>query len=263
MANLTPVRYEKPQRANLTRECVQSIRSYILANHLVAGDKLPSFQEWADLLGVSVLIVREAFRSLEALGFVDIQHGRGIFLRGADQIDFLDFLSFNWPHTDFTLKEVVEARAMLDLAVLELSIARATQEAIDELDEIVQQMYQDPSQVAVESPLHRRFHQIMLESTQNRLLIGVGTPLLNTFWSLDRNGVIILTEKPYSVDEVDHHAAFLNAIRNRQLADARQLVDRHLFGACSKYQIFPLVASQSTPQGNEPKGGNDNHENPT
>lgn len=233
----------KPQRVNLTRECVRSIRTYIQANHLGDGDKLPSFQEWAKLLGVSVVVVREAFRSLEALGFVDIQHGRGIFVRGADQIDFLDFLAFNQPLDEFTLKEVVEARAMLDLVVLELSIVRASQETIDELEQILQQMYEDPSRVAVESPFHKRFHQIMLETTGNRLLVGIGTPLLNTFWSLDRGGIIILTDGAYSVDEVDHHAAFLDAIRLRNLSNTRELVDRHLFGSCSKYHVFPLVSN--------------------
>ncbi len=232
----------KPQRVNLTRECVRSIQSYIQANNLGDGDKLPSFQEWAELLGVSVVVVREAFRSLQALGFVDIQHGRGIFVRGVDQLDFNDFLSYSQPFDEFTLKEVVEARAMLDLVVLELSIARATQEAIDELEQILQQMYADPSLVAVESPLHKRFHHIMLEASGNRLLVGIGTPLLNTFWSLDRGGIIILTEGAYSVDEVDHHAAFLNAIKNRNLSNTRELVDKHLFGSCSKYHVFPLVS---------------------
>jgi DNA-binding FadR family transcriptional regulator len=245
----------KPQRANLTRECISSIRSYILTNHMSAGDKLPSFQEWAELLDVSVLVVREAFRSLEALGFVDIRHGRGIFLRGSDQIDFLDFISFNKPLDEFTLKEVVEARAMLDLTVLELSIMRADQEAIHGLEEILEKMDEDPSLVAVESPQHKLFHQIMLESTGNQLLIRIGAPLLNTFWRMDRSNLIILTEAPYSVDEVDHHRAFLDAICNRDLTNARELVDRHLFGACSKYHIFPLVSNGLNPCDQPVKGG--------
>ena len=246
---MTPINQSlanKPKRASLTRECVQSIRSYILANHLGAGDRLPSFQEWAELLGVSVLIVREAFRSLEALGFVDIQHGRGIFLRGVEEIDFLDFISFKRPLDEYTLKEVIETRAMLDLAVLELSILRAGEEAIREMEEILQQLYKDPSLVAAESPLHMRFHRTMLESTGNRLLISIGEPLLNTFWRLDQTGVIVLTDSPYSIAEVDCHAALLNAIRNRNLANTRELVDRHLLGACARYHTFPLESDEQT-----------------
>ncbi len=238
---------DKPKHTSLTRQCVQSIRSYILANHLGAGDRLPSFQEWSELLGVSVIIVREAFRSLEALGFVDIQHGRGIFLRGAEEIDFLDFLSFKRPLDEFTLKEVIETRAMLDLAVLELSIVRASEHDIHEMDEILQHMYRDPSSVAAESPLHMRFHRTMLESTGNRLLISIGQPLLNTFWRLDGSGVIVLTDSPYSIDEVDYHAALLDAIRTRNVANTRQLIDRHLLGACSKYRTFPLQSDEQNP----------------
>lgn len=231
----------KPLRANLTRQCIRSIRSYIKSNRLEAGCKLPSFQEWTEILGVSIVVVREAFRSMEALGFVDIQHGRGIYLRGADEMDFLDFLDYSQPLNEFTTKDVVEARAMLDLVVLELCIVRTDQETMNELDQILQQMYANPALVAVYEPLHKQFHHIMLEATGNRFLVSIGTPLLNTFWGLDGSGIIQLTDLPYSIEEVDYHAAFLDAIRKRDLSNTRELIDRHLFGSCSKYQVFPVI----------------------
>lgn len=237
---------EKPKQVNLTRKCIQSIRSYIRVNHLKTGDKLPSFQEWAKLLGVSIIVIREAFRSLEALGYVDIQHGRGIFLHGADQIDFLDFISFTQPLDELSLKEVIETRAMLDLTVLELAIVRCDENAINEMAEILQLMYKDPSSIAAESSLHKRFHQILLESTKNNLLISIGTPLLNTFWRLDQSGLIRLSDiSYYSIDEIDRHADLLDAIRNRNLANTRQLIDRHFLGACSKYHIFPMESGKT------------------
>lgn len=236
---------DKTKQVNLTRKCIQSIRSYIRVNHLSTGDKLPSFQEWAKLLGVSIVVIREAFRSLEALGYVDIQHGRGIFFHGADQIDFYEFISFTQPLDELSLKEIVETRAMLDLTVLELSIVRCDEESINKMDEILQLLYKDPSSMAAESSLHKRFHQILLESTKNNLLISIGTPLLNTFWRLDQNGFLHLSDIPYySVDEINLHADLLDAIRNRNLANTRQLIDRHFLGACSKYHIFPMESDK-------------------
>ena len=85
----------KPRRVNLTRQCLRSIRQYIAQNDLCPGDRLPSQQDWAEMLGVSALVVREAFQALQALGLVEIQHGRGIFVRGVEEADFLTLLAFD------------------------------------------------------------------------------------------------------------------------------------------------------------------------
>ena len=37
------------------------------------------------------------------------------------------------------------------------------------------------------------------------------------------------------------HAAYLDAIRNRDLSQTRTLVDRHLLRLCSKYRVFPYT----------------------
>jgi len=43
----------------------------------IAGDRLPSERELSELFGVSRISVREALRSLEAVGFVEVRHGYG------------------------------------------------------------------------------------------------------------------------------------------------------------------------------------------
>jgi GntR family transcriptional repressor for pyruvate dehydrogenase complex len=234
----------RPQRVNLTRQCVHSIRQYIEAHHLGSGDRLPSLHEWAEQLGVSVVVVREAFRALEALGVVEIQQGRGLFLRPEEETDFLQFLAFRHAPDQFTVQEVFEARAMLDLVVLEACIARADRAVIEALEEMIGQMASDPRAVEVGSPLHFRFHQVMLEASGNRFLISIGLPLLNTFWALDHTGPIEFLQGE-AVDEVAAHAAYVDAIKRRDFSRTRELVDKHLIGLCSKHGVFPLLAAAS------------------
>ena len=234
-------RVPKPQRVNLTRQCVTSIQRYIAAQGLGTGDRLPSLQEWTEMLGVSIVVVREAFRSLEALGLVDIQHGRGIYIRGVEETDLLDLLTFTRSLDSFTLEEVIEGRAMLELAVLESCIARAQAHEIAEMEGILGQMRDDPPLPGVDSLLHKLFHRAMLRATGDRLLFNVGMPLLNTFWALGNSGRLQLPPDAAQIDMVAAHAAYLQAIRDRDLANTRVLVDRHLLGLCSRYQVFPYV----------------------
>jgi GntR family transcriptional repressor for pyruvate dehydrogenase complex len=234
-------RIAKPQRINLTRQCVTSIQRYIATNGLGSGDKLPTLQEWTEMLGVSIVVVREAFRSLEALGLVDIQHGRGIYIQGVEETDLLDLLAFTRSLDSFSLEEVIEGRAMLELVVLESCIARAGDAEIAELAGILAQMREDPPLPGTDSDLHKLFHQAMLKATGDRLLFNVGMPLLNTFWALGNNGSLQLPPEAMELDMVAAHADYLTAIQDRDLSRTRILVDRHLLGLCSRYQVFPYV----------------------
>lgn len=234
-------RIAKPQRVNLTRQCVTSIQRYIAANGLGSGDRLPTLQEWTEMLDVSTIVVREAFRSLEALGLVDIQHGRGIYIRGVEDTDFLGLLASTRSLDSFALEEVIEGRAMLELAVLESCIARANRGAIAELEGILDQMRAAPPIPGEDSLLHKLFHQAMIKATGDRLLFSVGMPLLNTFWALGNSGRLQLPPEALQTDMVAAHAAYLSAIVRRDLSETRVLVDRHLLGLCSRYQVFPYV----------------------
>lgn len=228
---------EKPQHVNLVQECVTAIRAYVTQHQFHSGEKLPSIQEWGKILDVSVMVVREAFRTLEALGYVDIQHGRGIFLHGDEEMDLRNFISFRQSLEDLTGPELIEVRAMLDLVMIETCIARADQKELDEMEKIWADLRDDPDRF---SQCHRRFHQIMLEATGNRLLMAIAQPLMNTFWTLGPTGKIDWPE----TDEYANHQDIIEAIRNRDFSNTRQLVDRHLGGLCSKYQVFPYAPEQ-------------------
>jgi len=235
----------RPSRVNLTRQCLESIRQYIFDNQLRPGDRLPSQQEWAELLGVSIVVVREALQALQALGLVEVQQGRGTFVCGLEGADFLDFLPLDPSRGKFTLPEVIEARAMLDLAVLEACIMRATPKAIEELERILQQLRDNPPPLGVDSSVHKLFHQAMLRASGNRLLLSIGLPLFNTFWILGNTGRIQFTEEAKCADLVEIHAAYLDAIKRRDLSHTRELVDQHLLGLCSKYGVFPSFSMRN------------------
>jgi GntR family transcriptional repressor for pyruvate dehydrogenase complex len=236
-------RVNQLKRVNLSRECLRAIQQYIAERNLQPGDKLPSHQEWAQMLGVSPVVVREAFQAARALGMVDIRHGRGIFVRAPEEMDFLDFLSFLVPVQRLELKEVIEARAMLEFTVLQACIARADSGAISRLWGLLDRLSQKPPLAGVDSSEHRAFHYELLRSCGNSLLHAIGIPLLNTFWTLGNTGHIELDEQARQVDTVEIHAAYVEAIERRDPSRLAELVDRQLLGLCSRYRVFPYATS--------------------
>lgn len=77
------------------------------------------------MLGVSRLVVREALQTLAGMGLIEIQQGRGAFVRDTAQISVFDQLTFGLDLDQLRYDDVIEARVMLDLAVLELCMSCA------------------------------------------------------------------------------------------------------------------------------------------
>ena len=231
---------DDPLRANLTRQCLTSIQRYILDHHLGPGDKLPSLPQWAEMLGVSVRAVREAMQALQALDLVDIQHGRGIFVRSVEDSDFLDFLvRSRLPRV--STEEVVQARAMLELVALEACIANATPQDIAELEQILDQYRDDLAHGGQlrGADCHRLFHYRMLQATGSQLLYMLGVPLWNAYIALGATGRLPPEEQPQT-DPIETHGAYLRAIKDRDFSHTRDLVNRHLLGLCAHYHVFPF-----------------------
>jgi GntR family transcriptional regulator, transcriptional repressor for pyruvate dehydrogenase complex len=240
----------RPQRLSLTQQCVESMKRHIAHHALKPGDRLPTEQEWAEMLRVSRLVVREALQVLAAIGLIDIQHGRGAFVRDMTQISVFDQLTFGLDLQQLSYTAVHEARAMLDLAVLELCMLRADQQALDELEELLHLMEQALEAGAPEHEYHQAFHQRMLRAAGNPLIERVGLVLMDTFWRIGDSvpGLIYPSTHQHGYNQIESHHMLLEAIRARDLAQSRQLVVRHLPVQPHASYVFPIVSEATAPE---------------
>ena len=106
-------------RERLIDRAVEAIREHILANRLSGGDRLPSEAELARSLGVSRNVVRQAVSSLEALGVVQVAHGRGIYVGTLADTNVFRQLA-TWINTsDLDNAEYLEVRAIFERGIYE------------------------------------------------------------------------------------------------------------------------------------------------
>src|SRR5215211_4172091 len=155
------------RRERLMDRAIDAIKQHIIVNSLQAGDRLPSEPDLAASLGVSRNVVRQALSSLEAVGIVRSEHGRGTFVAE------IGSTSNVWQHLDFWLdienldqRDYVETRSVFDAGVLRLAMRNATAEDLERLAEVVRRMEADrPEELRRH---HDAFHQALLEATHNR-----------------------------------------------------------------------------------------------
>ncbi|MFO1081530.1 MAG: FadR/GntR family transcriptional regulator [Reyranellaceae bacterium] len=101
-------------------------RDQLLAGRLKAGDRLLGERELALTLGVSRPVLREALRSLAMLGLLDIQHGRGAFVRAADASVLGQALTLCLAPDPAILDDVLQARIAIECQAIRLACERAS-----------------------------------------------------------------------------------------------------------------------------------------
>jgi len=240
----------RPQCLNLMQQCAGSMKQHIAGNTLKSGDRLPTEQEWVEMLGVSRLVVREALQMLAGIGLIDIQHGRGTFVRDTAEISVFDQLTFGLDLQQMSYTHVLEARAMLDLAVLELCMVRADDRALTDLDELLEQMEERVTAGEPIHALHRQFHHRMLRAAGNPLIERIGIMLMDTFWRMGESipELVFLSNKPVSdhQQQIDSHRMLITAIRSRNVTQSRLLIAKHLPFQPGIEYLFPIITDDAS-----------------
>lgn len=123
-------------KTNLAQRTADTLRAQIRSGEDYApGSKLPNENHLALELGVSRTTLREAIRILVAEGLLQVQRGKGTFVterkdRPADTLPSFD-------EQKVTLKDLYEARLIIEPAAAALACQRATDEEIEEIVRLV------------------------------------------------------------------------------------------------------------------------------
>ena len=167
------------KRRLLLYEAVQDeIRSYIIQHSLKTGDPLPPETELARQLHVSRNSVREAVKSLAALGILQARPGAGLFVREFSFDPLLKNLAYGLMVDLQHLIEMLEIRFHTDLGMAERLVQKATPEQVKKLYSVVGRMEKAVQDEGYLPDEDRTFHKILYENLQNATLSRV----MDIFW---------------------------------------------------------------------------------
>ncbi|MGD8562078.1 MAG: FadR/GntR family transcriptional regulator [Desulfarculaceae bacterium] len=131
--------FEPISRAtSLYEQVAQRIKEAILSGRFQSGEALPSETQLADQFGVSRPVVREAMRTLQSRGFLEIRRGTkgGAFVSNLGSLnigeDLLDLISLR----KLTVQHMSQARRLLEPEIVRLAVVSMTDSQIQELKEV-------------------------------------------------------------------------------------------------------------------------------
>lgn len=211
-------------------EVVEEVLQAIGVGSISAGDRLPSERQLADRCNASRSSVREALLVLEVSGVVQVRAGAGYFVNKVGSGSGLAALL----STEFSPRELLQVRQIIEPAVARLCALQAGGEDLHRLmtlndarrDSVISSTEDIDRFVATGLAFHRE----LAGACGN----GILTVLVNQLVDTKSRPLALLVDSigardpAIRVQQVEEHAAILEAIRKGQANAAAEAMASHL-----------------------------------
>lgn len=187
----------------------ESIRMAILNGQLAGGTRLVQ-SDLAAQLEVSTTPVREALRDLASEGLIRIDPHHGGVVAELDEDD---------------LREVYQIRQRIEPFALEMAMPNLTDEILDRVEELHDQMSAAPHSAAWVQ-LNREFHMTIYEASDQHRLVAMVR-------SLQDASVMAVSARIQRLPDVRsvanrEHGELIEALRARDIVTAKDVIMHHV-----------------------------------
>ena len=213
------------EKTRVYEAAVDQIKNQIEGGEWAAGTQLPSERELAEQLGIGRPSVREALRVLEVMGLIEIRPGQGSFVSErsseAQQMQLLQSMLQEDEH----VVELLEVRELLEPQIASLAAQSATEDDIECMEEILEQMERNLNDGGTGVDENVEFHLALTKAVGNRVLFEVHQLLLK----LSRDPVERFFQVPGRLTRsLEGHREILDAIKERNPHKAQQAMLAHM-----------------------------------
>jgi DNA-binding FadR family transcriptional regulator len=199
------------------------IKKYILENNLRPGDPLPPEGQLADDLGVGHSSVREAVKSLQSLGIIEVRRGNGLFVRELNFDPMLETFLFGLQFNPETMAELLQVRIWLEVAVIGDVVEHIQSGELQKLEVILNKWEQRVQAGEEYADLDESFHQTIYGVINNPTLMKLFSVFWIVFVSLENQ----VTHDPDPQEVLDSHRSILEAIKAHDSALTRKRLTQH------------------------------------
>src|SRR6476659_9376654 len=207
-------------------QVVAAVREALFGKRLKPGDFLGTEKDLAARHGVSRIVARDALRTLEALGIVEIRMGKGggaRVARGNPRL-FAEALAVQLDLTGVSASAIMDAQRAIETLGAELAADKATDADIAKLRALLRQAEESIGDLDAFTRLSRDFHLAVAEASHNRVLVVQLISLEHVSWP--RRNVTATPKLARHILEI--HTKLTDLIELRDAAGARALMDDHV-----------------------------------
>ena len=218
-----------PHGEKTYKHIIEKIISLIVSGELKTGDKLPGERVLAEKFSISRSSIREAFRTLEILGIIEVRHGGGTFVREFHLSPFLNTIAPLFLKNVDILGEMMDFRILIEEEAVKAAAKSRNSVMIEQMKENIKQMKNGDSKTAERADID--FRMSIFTATDNRVLTLAGESLsyiMNT--SIHTSREKLLNDEKYKKNLLNEHERILKAIESSNPENAGTALRRHLEG---------------------------------
>lgn len=213
------------ERMSVAEMVAKRILDMVTSGALKPGDQLPAERELAETLSVSRPSVREAIRGLSILGVVRSRQGGGAYISSLDGDALLGPIRFFLSLEDMNIRELYDARALIEGDVARRAAINMDQAALDALGALLAEQkatLTDPSAFRLSD---YKFHEAIWAGCGNAFLKRIGESLnaLGLEFRRRASEVPAVLKQSY----LDHERLF-EALRDRDAGAAAAAAEAHM-----------------------------------
>lgn len=196
---------------SLGQRVFHRIREDILSGKYKKNEELKE-KTLGEELGVSRTPVREALRQLELEGLVTIIPNKGAYVVGLSVMD---------------IQDIYEMRSVLEGLCAKRAAVKATQEQLEELEEILYltDFHVKKGHVEQIVELDTRFHEVLYEACASKILEHAMRDYHHYLQSVRK---VTLASEKRSVESNNEHKQILDALKERDANKAEEYANRHI-----------------------------------
>ncbi len=239
--------YEKIPREELHQKVASYIQNLVLTEQLRSGDKLPPERDLAERMGLSRTVVREAIKTLQERGLVEVLPGSGTFVSSKQTVAKRVGYSLNlvFQLESNSIEHLQEVREALEVNIAKLAAQRATPEHIKRMRTAIKIMDQSLNSPDDYVKADLLFHSVLAQATGNPLFPA----LVDSVVDLLREARLFIFKSPGAPSRgQEWHREILRCIEAKDSDCAMTSMARHLSQAFEDLKAGMIIAGKAVDQ---------------
>ncbi len=205
------------------------IKEAVFQKKLTPGDKLPSERQLMDQFKTSRVTIREALRSLEQFGILEIRRGMegGAFIRDPNTKFINNFLQDMFSMGKIKISNFTEARMAVEPFSVKLATERITEEALQKVKQNIQEAKEclDKKNKNDARLLDLEFHRLIAQASQNPVIFF----MIDSIMDIMENNISSIPLEAKPVERTNqYHEEIYAAVRDRDVQRAQDLMLSHI-----------------------------------
>ena len=213
----------------ISQVIVDQIKEAVFQKKLNPGDKLPSERQLIDQFKTSRVTIREALRTLEQFGILEIRRGMegGAFIRDPNTKFINNFLQDMFSMGKIKISNFTEARMAIEPFSVKLAAERITEDSLKKVKQNIQEATECLNKGNKNDArlLDLEFHRLIANASQNPVIFF----MIDSIMDIMENNISSIPIAAKTVERTNqYHEEIFAAVEGRDIRKAQNLMLKHI-----------------------------------